>query len=65
MEMPASEDHLDSFASDQIRDQGQFLRKDVIGSMGGYPDLMLMEDVEFSMRLKEMGSPCFERIHAN
>jgi rSAM/selenodomain-associated transferase 2 len=40
-------------------DQGQFFRKAVLEQMGGFPEQMLMEDVELSMRLKRKGSVCF------
>jgi hypothetical protein len=36
-------------------DQGQFVRSEAIPLMGGFPTQMLMEDVELSMRLKEVG----------
>jgi GT2 family glycosyltransferase len=39
-------------------DQGQFFRKEVLGTIGGFPDQMLMEDVELAMRLKENGAVC-------
>jgi rSAM/selenodomain-associated transferase 2 len=37
-------------------DQAIFVRREVFQKMGGYPDLELMEDVEFSRRLKREGS---------
>lgn len=40
-------------------DQGQFVRRDRLNQLGGFPDLMIMEDVEFSLRLKAMGKPLF------
>jgi rSAM/selenodomain-associated transferase 2 len=36
-------------------DQGQFFRTEALELMGGFPALMLMEDVELSLRLKEIG----------
>jgi len=39
-------------------DQAQFFRKEALDLIGGYPDLMLMEDVELSMRLKEIAPLC-------
>jgi rSAM/selenodomain-associated transferase 2 len=42
-------------------DQGQFFRRDVLKQMGGFPDMMLMEDVELSLRLKRFGRPLFVR----
>jgi len=36
-------------------DQCQFVRRDVFESMGGFPEQALMEDVEFSKRLKAYG----------
>jgi rSAM/selenodomain-associated transferase 2 len=40
-------------------DQAQFFRKEALKLIDGYPDLMLMEDVELAMRLKEHGPLCF------
>jgi rSAM/selenodomain-associated transferase 2 len=40
-------------------DQGQFLRREALDLIGGFPDLALMEDVELSMRLKEAGPVSF------
>ena len=40
-------------------DQVQFFRREALPLIGGYPEMMLMEDVELSMRLKEHGSLCF------
>jgi rSAM/selenodomain-associated transferase 2 len=40
-------------------DQAQFFRREALPRIGGFPDLMLMEDVELSMRLKENGPLCF------
>ena len=42
-------------------DQGQFFRRDALKKMGGFPDMMLMEDVELSLRLKRFGRPLFVR----
>ena len=36
-------------------DQAIFVRREVFQKMGGYPELELMEDVEFSRRLKREG----------
>jgi len=36
-------------------DQGQFFRKKALEAREGFPPLMLMEDVELSMKLKESG----------
>ena len=36
-------------------DQAQFFRAQAVEPMGGFPDVMLMEDVELSMRLKQTG----------
>jgi rSAM/selenodomain-associated transferase 2 len=36
-------------------DQGQFIRRSALASIGGYPDLPLMEDVELSLRLRQSG----------
>ena len=40
-------------------DQGQFFRRDALEEMGGFPDMMLMEDVELSIRMKRFGRPLF------
>ena len=37
-------------------DQGLFLRHHIFAEMGGYPEIPLMEDVEFSKRLKRCGT---------
>ncbi|MBD3307421.1 glycosyltransferase, partial [candidate division KSB3 bacterium] len=39
-------------------DQAQFFRREALPLIGGFPDLMLMEDVELSLRLKAQGSLC-------
>lgn len=36
-------------------DQAQFVRSEALGAIGGFPGLMLMEDVELSLRLKRLG----------
>ena len=36
-------------------DQGIFVRRSVFERLGGYPDLPIMEDLEFSRRLKRAG----------
>ena len=36
-------------------DQAQFFRLQALDAIGGFPTLMLMEDVELSLRLKEVG----------
>jgi rSAM/selenodomain-associated transferase 2 len=42
-------------------DQAQFFRREALGQMGGFPPMMLMEDVELSLRLKEVGRLVFLR----
>ena len=39
-------------------DQAQFLRTEALDMIGGFPEQMLMEDVELSLRLKESGTVC-------
>jgi rSAM/selenodomain-associated transferase 2 len=39
-------------------DQAIFLRRELFESLGGYAEIPLMEDVEFSQRLKRMARPC-------
>ncbi|MBI3582933.1 MAG: TIGR04283 family arsenosugar biosynthesis glycosyltransferase [Nitrospinae bacterium] len=53
---------LSSFANMRSRilgiaygDQGIFVRKNIFYMIGGYPDIPIMEDVEFVKRLKENG----------
>lgn len=38
-------------------DQGIWIRKEVFESMGGFPDLPIMEDYEFSLRMKQAKHP--------
>jgi len=40
-------------------DQAQFFRREALDEMGGFPPMMLMEDVELSLRLKEVGRVVF------
>ncbi len=40
-------------------DQGQFVRRSALDAVGGFPDLMLMEDVELALRLKRIGRPLY------
>jgi GT2 family glycosyltransferase len=40
-------------------DQGQFFRRQALEKIGGFPDMMLMEDVELSIRLKSISRPLF------
>jgi len=40
-------------------DQAQFFRREALGHIGGFPPMMLMEDVELSLRLKEVGRLVF------
>jgi hypothetical protein len=40
-------------------DQGQFVRREALSAVGGFPALALMEDVELSMRLKSLGLTIF------
>jgi rSAM/selenodomain-associated transferase 2 len=42
-------------------DQAQFVRAAALREMEGFPGLMLMEDVELSLRLKRMGRPVYLR----
>ena len=42
-------------------DQAQFFRREALGHMGGFPPMMLMEDVELSLRLMEIGQLVFLR----
>ena len=40
-------------------DQAQFFRAEALDAIGGFPSMMLMEDVELSLRLKEVGRLVF------
>ena len=40
-------------------DQSQFFRSEALPLIGGFPNQMLMEDVELSLRLKHQGCLCF------
>jgi rSAM/selenodomain-associated transferase 2 len=40
-------------------DQAQFFRAEALDDIGGFPSMMLMEDVELSLRLKEVGRLVF------
>ena len=42
-------------------DQAQFFRTEPLAAAGGVPSMMLMEDVELSLRLKEIGRLVFLR----
>ena len=42
-------------------DQAQFFRAEALNDMGGFPSMMLMEDVDLSLRLKEVGRLVFFR----
>ncbi len=42
-------------------DQAQFFRTEALTVTGGFPSMMLMEDVELSLRLKEIGRLVFLR----
>jgi uncharacterized protein len=46
---------LNSFAGPLFGDQSIFVRSSVFKSMGGFADIPLMEDLEFSRRLRRMG----------
>jgi rSAM/selenodomain-associated transferase 2 len=43
------------FTGISFGDQAQFFRVQAVEQVGGFPDAMLMEDVELSMRLKQTG----------
>ena len=40
-------------------DQAQFVRSEALKAMGGFPGLMLMEDVELSLQMKRLGRPIY------
>jgi GT2 family glycosyltransferase len=43
-------------------DQGIFVRREAFEQIGGYGDLPLMEDIDLSRRLKQLGSPHCSRV---
>lgn len=43
-------------------DQAIFIRRNIFQSLGGFPDLPLMEDIEISKRLKQYGKPARIKI---
>ena len=43
------------FTGISFGDQAQFFRAEALDPMGGFPEMMLMEDVELSIRLKQIG----------
>lgn len=43
-------------------DQGMFVRAPVFRRLGGYRDLRLLEDLDFSQRLKRAGRPALIRV---
>lgn len=45
-------------------DQGIFVRRDVFEALGGFAEIPIMEDIEFSRRLKRMGHVCALRTTA-
>ena len=47
------------FTGVSFGDQAQFFRVDALDAISGFPALMLMEDVELSLRLKEVGKLVF------
>jgi GT2 family glycosyltransferase len=40
-------------------DQAQFFRRELLQSVGGFPDQPIMEDVELSLRLRSLGVPFY------
>jgi len=40
-------------------DQGQFFRRAALPAMNGFPEMLLMEDVELSFKMKALGRPLF------
>jgi rSAM/selenodomain-associated transferase 2 len=49
------------FTGISFGDQAQFFRTEALAAAGGFPSMMLMEDVELSLRLKEVGRLVFLR----
>jgi rSAM/selenodomain-associated transferase 2 len=44
---------------DSYGDQAQFFRRQALQSVGGFPDQLIMEDVELSRRLRLLGIPLY------
>jgi glycosyltransferase involved in cell wall biosynthesis len=40
-------------------DQAQFFRRELLRSVGGFPDQPIMEDLELSLRLRSLGKPIY------
>lgn len=38
-------------------DQGIFIKRELFNKIGGFPDIPIMEDYQFSLTLKELGEP--------
>jgi hypothetical protein len=49
------------FTGISFGDQAQFFRAETLDSMDGFPAIMLMEDVELSIRLKQIGKVLYFR----
>lgn len=47
------------FGGISFGDQGQFVRREALNLIGGFPEQMLMEDVELSIRMKKTGRVAF------
>jgi rSAM/selenodomain-associated transferase 2 len=45
-------------------DQAMFVTRDAFEAAGGFPDIALMEDIEFARRLKRISRPLSLRAHA-
>ena len=48
-----------SYGKISFGDQGQFFRREALDILGGFPRQMLMEDIEFSIRMKNRGKVAF------
>lgn len=54
--------HRSKLTSIATGDQGLFIRSDIFKQMGGFPDILLMEDVEFCRRMKQFGKPFCSKL---
>jgi glycosyltransferase involved in cell wall biosynthesis len=43
-------------------DQGQFFRRELLLSAGGFPDQPILEDIEVSRRLRDLGAPAYLNV---
>jgi rSAM/selenodomain-associated transferase 2 len=52
-------DRMRAIRGESYGDQSQFFRREWLQRVGGFPDQPIMEDVELSRRLRELGRPVY------